>query len=211
MTSHRNFGQPSPPMDKSHGGGPCHSSEISNSTLQIKLGDDLLFPFFFEIFGFLSDSFSKSFSPYLLTTFSRDSSIGKVLLCWDLRTIPSSEVIFWEMSEQAVARTISKAPEKFILKIFSHLSSFARISFNPRFETRREFGFGSMRLSIKSPAMTKIPQMEYQTSHQKYKVNEQYPQSVSVNVEVSNLWYEKQRYFSLPYFAIQLLKVKTNW
>lgn len=84
------------------------------------------------------------------------------------------------MTEQAVARTISEAPEKFFLKIFSNVSSFSRISFNPIFEISGKFGFGSVRLSIKSPTMKIIPQMGQQTIHQKYKVNKQIPKGIYI-------------------------------
>ena len=67
ITSHKNFGYPSPPMEGSHGGGPCHSVLQSTLSLHLTLVASFGFSFRLEERGFVSDSANKIFSLYLVT------------------------------------------------------------------------------------------------------------------------------------------------
>lgn len=135
ITSHRNLGHPFPPKDKSHGGGPCQSPILSNCfPFNITPADDCLLPFFLDIFGALSDSLNRSFSPYFLTIFEKDSSKGILVLCEILQFTPSAAC--WEYWKEAVARTMSRASQTLVVMILFPTSGFSRISFNPRSKSK---------------------------------------------------------------------------
>lgn len=151
ITSQRNFGYPFPPTDGSQGAVPCHSSNFSKwFSLEIPLIGNCFFRFFFEVLGFLSDSFSKILSPYFLTMFNKNSSIGMVTQHDDFWIVLPADGITWATSEQVVAWTIAKASQNCVLKTLSHISCFPKRSFNPRFASGLD---KSVVLRTKSPAV----------------------------------------------------------
>jgi len=151
MTSQRNFGYAFPPTKGSQGGVPRHSSDFSKCFSRlIPLNSECFFPFFFELLGFLSDSFSKILSLYFFTTFNKTSSIGTVTQHDDFWIIPPAKGIIWAVSEQVVAWTIANASEKCALRTLSLISWFWKSSFNPRLAS----GLDNTVVSrIKSPAV----------------------------------------------------------
>lgn len=132
ITSHRNLGHPSPPVEISHGAGPCHSSKVSLFSLEKEFNEDLFLPFFLEALGLRSDSFSKIFSPNFLTTGRSASSMGSVLRKEDLKDASSTVTIPWG-NLAVVVRKMCKASTDLILRIALHVSGSLRTSFNPRF------------------------------------------------------------------------------
>lgn len=127
IASHRNFGQPFPPTDGSHGGISCQIALSSNGSLNFEFAGCFL-PFLLKARGFLSASFSRSFSPYFPIMFDIHLPKGTV----PLHKLPEHGVIVLQKCiSEAVDFTISDALQNLPISTLSLILDSVNISFNP--------------------------------------------------------------------------------